>query len=232
MSLLIDQAVEPDGCVATPQAGGSLQASTTYYYRIAAVTDRGETCASDHFTGTTTEVNKTLALSWNAVAGVKATGGYKIYRNTSDFWGSGNLLLATVDTNIFIDDGDPAPGAGVPMTLTCAKINTLPVSESSIIPDVPAVGVEGGEPSYYGSHSQRIQLTGYFKGANAKTDLDKLGAIRVGGVACRMTFTAFGTTWINSNFLIESLSYWPEPSTPDDIDAAVLRFILELIESI
>ena len=117
------------------------------------------------------------------------------------------------------------------MTLTCPKINTIPISESSIIPDVPAVGVEGGEPSYYGSHSRRIQMTGYFKGDTAKTNLDKLGAIRVGGVACRMVFTAFGTTWFSSNFLIESLSYWPEPLTPDDIDAAVLRFIIELIES-
>jgi len=74
-------------------------------------------------------------------------------------------------------------------------------------------------------------MTGYFKGSTAKGDLDKLGAIRVGGVACRMVFTAFSTTWFASNFLIESLSYWPEPLTPDDIDAAVLRFILELVES-
>ena len=74
-------------------------------------------------------------------------------------------------------------------------------------------------------------MTGYFKGLTAKTNLDKLGAIRVGGVACRMVFTAFSTTWFSSNFLIESLSYWPEPSTPDVIDATVLKFIIELIES-
>ena len=65
----------------------------------------------------------------------------------------------------------------------------------------------------------------------AKTDLDKLGAIRVGGVAYRMTFTAFSETWIQSNFLIATLSYWPEPATPNNINAAMLEFIVELIES-
>ena len=96
---------------------------------------------------------------------------------------------------------------------------------------MPAVGVEGGEQSYLGSHSQRIQVRGTLKGSTAKTNLDKLGAIRVGGVPCRVTFTAFTEIWIQSNYLINSLSYWPEPSTPDDIDAAVLKFILELVES-
>ena len=28
-----------------------------------------------------------------------------------------------------------------------------------------------------------------------------------------------------------NISWWPEPSTPNDINAAVLKFILELIES-
>jgi len=69
MSLLIDQAVEPENCVATPQAGGSLTPSYSYFYRVAAVTDRGEMCACDVFTGVTTDVNKTLVLTWNEVAG-------------------------------------------------------------------------------------------------------------------------------------------------------------------
>ena len=117
------------------------------------------------------------------------------------------------------------------MTFTCDKVQEFPVVESSIIPDVPAVGVEGGEQSYLGSHSQRIQFRGYLKGSTAKANLDKLGAIRVGGIPCRVTFTAFTQTWIQSNYLIKSLSYWPEPSTPDDIDAVVLKFIIELVES-
>jgi len=231
MSLVINQALEPENCLATPQVGGSLAASTTYYYRIAIVTDRGEDVACDHFTGTTTDVNKTLVLTWNAVAGVKATGGYKVYRNTSDSWAAGNLLLATVDTNTFTDDGDPAPGTGYPMTFTCTDVQEFPVGESSIIPDTPAVGVEGGEQSYIGSHSQRIQIKGVLYGAAAKTELDKLGAIRVGGVPAHVTFTSFSQTWINSDYLIASLQYWPEPNTQDLAAAAVLKFIIDLIES-
>ena len=179
----------------------------------------------------TTSQNKKIVLAWNKVAGVKAVGGYKIYRNTSDSWTSGNHLLATVNTITYTDDGSVSLSTGVPMTFACTDIQEFPVGETSIIPDTPAVGVEGGEQTYLGSHSQRIQVKGVLYGVIAKTDLDKLGAIRVGGVPCRVTFTAFTETWIQSNYLINSLSYWPEPSTPNDIDAAVLKFILELIES-
>jgi len=105
------------------------------------------------------------------------------------------------------------------------------IFSKNIIPDLSAIGTEGGEPTYLGSHSQRIRLGGFFLGSTAKTKLDTLRAIRVGGVACRMTFTAFSETWIQSDFLIATLSYWPEPLTPDDIDAAVLKFIIELVES-
>jgi len=182
MSLVIDYAIEPTNCVAPPQTGGSLAASTVYYYRIALVTDRGETCACDHFTGTTTDVNKKLALTWDAVAGVKATGGYKIYRNTSDSWSSGNLLIKTVDTNSWTDDGTEIATDDQPMTLTLEKVMALPVGENSIIPDVPAIGTEGGEPTYLRSHSQRIRLEGFFFGSTAKTKLDQLRAIRVGGL--------------------------------------------------
>jgi hypothetical protein len=231
LSLLIDQAVEPENCVATPANGGSLAASTTYYYRVAVVTDRGEDVAGDHFTGLTTGSDKKLILTWNAVTGVKAVGGYKIYRNTSDVWTSGSHLLATVNTNTYTDDGTVSLTAGVPVTFTCTDIQEFPVGETSIIPDTPAVGVEGGEQSYIGSHSQRINVKGVLYGVTAKANLDILGAIRVGGVPVRVTFTSFTQTWILSNYLINSLQYWPEPNTQDVAGGAVLKFIIDLIES-
>jgi len=79
--------------------------------------------------------------------------------------------------------------------------------------------------------AQRIRLEGFF-GSTAKTKLDTLRAIRVGGVACRMRFTAFSETWVQSNYLIANISWWPEPLMLNDINAAVLKFILELIESL
>jgi len=91
--------------------------------------------------------------------------------------------------------------------------------------------VEGGEQTYIGSHSQRIQVKDLLKGSTAKTNLDILGAIRVGGVPVRVSFTSFSQTWIQSNYLIGSLQYWPEPNTEDVAGAAVLKFILDLVES-
>lgn len=107
--LTIDKAKYPDGGVATAQSGGSLAQSTTYYYRVAVVTDEGEIPACPTFSGITDAVKKTLALSWNKVAGAKASNGYKIYRNTSDSWGSGSILLTTVSTNNYLDDGSVSP---------------------------------------------------------------------------------------------------------------------------
>ena len=100
-----------------------------------------------------------------------------------------------------------------------------------MIPEVPVVGGEGGNPSYVGGYPEKIHIEGYLRGSNAKTEIDKLGAIRQGGLPCSYTFTAFSVTLVNGIYLIDSLSYWPEPATPNDVDALFLRFILELIEA-
>jgi len=69
------------------------------------------------------------------------------------------------------------------------------------------------------------------KDSTAKINLPS--SVRSGWVEffCRVTFTAFTETWIQSNYLINSLSYWPEPLKPEEMEATVLRSILELIES-
>ena len=70
----------PQNVVATAQTGGSLAAGT-YYYEVTAVTSSGETVASAE-TGPTTadSTNKTVSLTWDAVAGALS---YRIYRGTS-----------------------------------------------------------------------------------------------------------------------------------------------------
>jgi len=228
--LTIDQAKYPDGCTATPAAGGSLTASTQYYYRIAAVTDQGETCACDAFSGTTTSPNRTLNLAWNEVAGVKATGGYKIYRNTSDSWTSGSLLLVTVDTNSFVDDGDPAPGAGLPMTFSSDLLLMMPQNIPSLLDEKTISGVEGGSIGYLGSPPETLSLTGSLKGATSKTMLDKLRAIRTGGVACQVTITAYSLTWIQADYLLRSIQWSLGAGLPDDSDAVVLHYSLDLVK--
>jgi len=69
-------------------AGSGLH---TYYYRVAIVTDRAKpvlAMPSWH----NTDVNKTLDLVWDAVAGVKATGAKDLSKHQ---WirGQWNLLL-------------------------------------------------------------------------------------------------------------------------------------------
>jgi len=231
MSLVIDVALEPENGLATPVSGGSLITETIYYYRVAAVTERGETCACASFNGTATSPNLTLDLTWDAVAGVKAVGGYKIYRNTSDVWTSGNHLLATVNTNSYTDDGTVGLTSGLPMKFTCTRITSIPTEKRSIIPNVPTIGSEGASQQYLGGFPEGIHVEGYLRGATAKTELDKLGAIRQAGLPCTFTYTALTVTLVNGTYLILALSYWPEAGTPNDADALMLRFTLDVIEA-
>jgi len=228
--LTIDEAKYPDGCSATPASGGSLATSTQYYYRVAAVTVTGETCACEAFSGTTDNSNKKLNLAWNAVPGVKASGGYRIYRNTSDSWAAGNHFLIAVNTNSYVDDGGASLAAGLPMTFTCDKVTTMPLNEQSLVDQKNIAGKEGGSVGYLGSPPSRLHLEGLIKGASAKTELDKLRSIRAGGVACEYTLAAYSVTWVQEDYLLESIQWSPDSGMVDDADAIVLRFLLDLVK--
>lgn len=71
-----------------PTSGGSLAASTTYYYKIIAVLGSGtspsttifaRSAPSSEISGTTTGTNKTIPLTWSAVSGAT---GYIVWRTT------------------------------------------------------------------------------------------------------------------------------------------------------
>jgi len=228
--LTIDRGKYPDGCLATPQSGGSLAASTTYHYRVAVVTDEGETCACASFSGATTDVNKKLALSWNKVAGAKASGGYRIYRNTSDAWGSGSLFLLAVSTNSYTDDGSVSPGAGLPVTFTSDRVTALPENIPSLTAQVNIPGKEGGDLQYLGSPPHQLRIEGMLRGASAKTDLDKLVDFRTGGIPLYITISAYSQTWIQAYYLIAGLQWFLEPGIINDADAIVLRFFMDLLK--
>jgi hypothetical protein len=66
----------------------------TYYYTITAKNQYGQTTKSTTLTYTLTTNLKSIVLSWAEVEGATE---YKIYRNTSDSWTSGNLLVDTVE---------------------------------------------------------------------------------------------------------------------------------------
>jgi hypothetical protein len=100
-----------------PSSGGSLAPTTTYYYQITATNAQGETLGSSTVTGTTASTLKQITVSWSQIAGAT---GYKIYRNTSNSFISGSLLLTTITngTTVSYLDTGTATTAGLPPTTT------------------------------------------------------------------------------------------------------------------
>jgi hypothetical protein len=75
-------------------SGGSLTASTTYYYTVTAVGPWGES-AGTQASQTTGSSHRTITVSWPAVTGAT---GYNLYRTTTSgtFTGSGNGVITLV----------------------------------------------------------------------------------------------------------------------------------------
>jgi len=71
---------------------GSIPAGT-YYYVLTAVNNQGETVASAATSGTTLGSTGNIAVVWNQVQGATS---YKLYRNTSSSFPSGNFLVANI----------------------------------------------------------------------------------------------------------------------------------------
>lgn len=96
--------------LATPSFTTS-SSGTSYYYEITATNAQGETVGSPSLG----MANNTSTLNWNQVNGAT---GYKIYRNTSNNFSSGSLLLTTItngSTTGYTDTGSSTT-AGLPPT--------------------------------------------------------------------------------------------------------------------
>lgn len=98
----------------TATTGGTLPASTQYFYVVTATNANGETIASNEVTQTTgsgTSTN-TISLSW---ANVQHAYGYKVYRGTTT--GGENALLTTITsgaTVTYTDTGTAGSAATPP----------------------------------------------------------------------------------------------------------------------
>jgi hypothetical protein len=226
--LTLDTAKYPDGTSATPASGGSLADATTYYYRVAAVTAEGETCACGSFNGTTANPNLTLDLAWNAVHGVKATGGYIIYRNTSDLWASGSLELVAVNTNSYSDDGSASPSADQPHTFTSDNIKDEDFRRDYSVPEFIIPGQEGGQTQYHGRKPQEFPVRGFTVGTSAITDLERLRDIASGGVPVTVTIAAFGQTWISDTYFLKTITWSLDVAT--QTGGEILRWLLNFVE--
>lgn len=128
----------PKSCSAS--AGGSLAASTTYYYKITAIDGltSEETQGSEEISGVTTVPNKTLTLEWNAVPGAAQ---YKIYRSTTSGAYGASCYLATVadPTVTYTDDGTVSLTSGTPPT---TSLDVRKVWQKVI--DYAGVSTDGG----------------------------------------------------------------------------------------
>jgi hypothetical protein len=105
----------PFNVAAELQAGGSLTADTTYYYRITAFNALGETTGSVEVSALTTAANKTIKLTWGKVEGAE---GYIIYRSTSQVYTNARRdVIEDPDTLEWTDTGqvsDPSSPYGWP----------------------------------------------------------------------------------------------------------------------
>jgi hypothetical protein len=99
----------------TSTTGGVLTAAT-YSYRVAALSDYGETVPSPAKTQTTTGTTSTVTVGWSTVT--NATG-YRIYGRTAGV----ERLLATVRAGAtsWIDDGNNAP-TDPPLVYSTARL--------------------------------------------------------------------------------------------------------------
>jgi hypothetical protein len=120
-------------------SGGSLAATTTYFYKVTAIdSNGGETVASTESSRATTGTNKTIPVTWTAVTGAS---GYKVYRSTTT---GTEVYLTTVLTNSFTDAGTITAGSTTPPSSTTAYVSTN-VSNSNLQLTVGGNGTPTGQ---------------------------------------------------------------------------------------
>jgi hypothetical protein len=112
-----DGSLTPSG--ALPTAITSLPANTTFYYRVSALNQQGETLASAETSITTgAQSANTVTVNWGAVPGAT---GYNVYGRTQ----GAEQLIATVNaaTLSYTDDGSITPSGALPTANTTATLS-------------------------------------------------------------------------------------------------------------
>lgn len=105
----------PTGVTATPTAGGSLAASTTYFFVVTALDGVGETVGSTEVMCLTTVSNKTCHISWTMVSPPASS--YRVYMGLSA--GAEDHYDSTGGTT-YNAVASPLPTPGTPPTATNA----------------------------------------------------------------------------------------------------------------
>lgn len=121
----------------TSTSGGTLAAGT-WFYKVTAIDQDGETLPATEVSQVTTGAASSNTLSWAAVAGAI---GYKIYRsqvtNTEQFLVQ---VAGGLSTN-FVDIGNPTVGGAVPVANTTAGPGTVGYAYPQMLTDAHPFGV-------------------------------------------------------------------------------------------
>lgn len=123
--------VAPTISLGTTASSGGTFTAATYYWKLTAINDQGETVGSNEVSATLV-ANGTQVINWSAIGGAT---GYKLYRGTSA--GGQNVLVTTLGKVLtYTDTGTAGTSATVPTSNTSGGDN--------------AAGSEpvGGSPAY------------------------------------------------------------------------------------
>ena len=112
----------------TASTGGSLAGNTTYYYRVSALNDLGETLAfaeQSKLTSTGTSTN-TITINWGAVTDAVS---YNVYGRTT---GAEQLIANTTSTS-YTDTGSITPSGSLPASNTTGTTRYINVDSNGVI---------------------------------------------------------------------------------------------------
>ncbi len=109
-NIVINRLSAPTSPSATPVTGGTLAVST-YYYKVTAVNNNGETLGSTEVSCTTDATNKSCQISWTAVTGAVS---YKVYGRAT----GAQTMYWTSTASPLIDTGTAGTAGTVPTTNT------------------------------------------------------------------------------------------------------------------
>ena len=127
--------------LSTLTTGGTLPATTAYFYVVTALNNAGETIKSNEQTVTTgATATNSITVSWAAITGAT---GYKVYRGTAT--GVETVFYAVGAVTTFVDTG-AASTAGTP---PAANSTTLLADIAVIVDDYAGVPTLALTPAVY-----------------------------------------------------------------------------------
>ena len=130
---------------------GNLLDATTYFVKVTAINDAGETIGSDEQSKLTTAADASINASWDAVSGAT---GYKVYIYTTT---NEEKYLATVTGSTSYNIKDNGSGSTVPI------VNSAHTVADGIAIDTESTGAAKVQYTISSQGSNELRMTVYYK---------------------------------------------------------------------